>query len=79
MNTCLNTSFRLDLGCGTGYWILKAAHEWTETEFVGKQSFEHFLHVLEVSLLARCFVSRFRPRADPTEPGACDGQVWGID
>ncbi|KAB5593693.1 UbiE/COQ5 family methyltransferase [Ceratobasidium theobromae] len=25
----------LDLGCGTGYWILKAAREWTETEFVG--------------------------------------------
>ncbi|KAH7340580.1 hypothetical protein B0J17DRAFT_715783 [Rhizoctonia solani] len=25
----------LDLGCGTGYWIVKAAHHWTQTEFVG--------------------------------------------
>ncbi|KAF8744191.1 Methyltransferase domain, partial [Rhizoctonia solani] len=25
----------LDLGCGTGHWILKAAREWTRTEFVG--------------------------------------------
>ncbi|CAE6523839.1 unnamed protein product [Rhizoctonia solani] len=25
----------LDLGCGTGYWIVKAAHQWTHTEFVG--------------------------------------------
>lgn len=25
----------LDLGCGTGYWIIKAAHLWTQTEFVG--------------------------------------------
>ncbi|KAL5635858.1 hypothetical protein ACGC1H_004606 [Rhizoctonia solani] len=25
----------LDLGCGTGYWIVKAAHQWTQTEFIG--------------------------------------------
>ncbi|KAJ1310077.1 hypothetical protein OPQ81_006829 [Rhizoctonia solani] len=25
----------LDLGCGTGYWIIKAAHQWTQTQFVG--------------------------------------------
>ncbi|CUA75160.1 hypothetical protein RSOLAG22IIIB_01808 [Rhizoctonia solani] len=25
----------LDLGCGTGYWIVKAAHQWTQSEFVG--------------------------------------------
>ncbi|CAE6347941.1 unnamed protein product [Rhizoctonia solani] len=25
----------LDLGCGTGHWIIKAAHQWSRTEFVG--------------------------------------------
>ncbi|KAG8763991.1 hypothetical protein FRC11_007041 [Ceratobasidium sp. 423] len=25
----------LDLGCGTGYWIVKAAQTWTQSEFVG--------------------------------------------
>ncbi|KAG9098776.1 hypothetical protein FRC06_005992 [Ceratobasidium sp. 370] len=25
----------LDLGCGTGHWIIHAAHEWPETRFVG--------------------------------------------
>ncbi|KAG9120195.1 hypothetical protein FRC07_004401 [Ceratobasidium sp. 392] len=25
----------LDLGCGTGHWIIRAAHEWPETQFVG--------------------------------------------
>ncbi|KAG9096355.1 hypothetical protein FS749_008667 [Ceratobasidium sp. UAMH 11750] len=25
----------LDMGCGTGHWIIRAAHEWPETRFVG--------------------------------------------
>ncbi|KAG8741601.1 hypothetical protein FRC10_002674 [Ceratobasidium sp. 414] len=25
----------LDLGCGTGHWIIRAAHEWPESQFVG--------------------------------------------